>query len=546
MGIENNNRGNNRPEKRLTREEQIRIRKRINSRNENVRRGKRSIPLNDSRRRVEGNLTEEEIIQREIQRQRRLYRESLRDQNEELNLENNYENRNSNKNNSSNIRRENIRRRESNKKDSKREGFKRKESRIEKNNCKKNKKKKRVSIKKIIQLIAAILVFAVLFTGFNIGNTVSKISNSGMIEPKVVSMNSTVNILLLGMDVGNIKDPKDSSAKRTDTIMVLNFNPKSKEVRVVSIPRDTMIDIKGRTWKINAAYPVGGEKEIVNQVEKLLDIDINYVANINYNAFRDFIDAIGGVTVNIKHNMDYTDKSQNLRIKFKKGTNEHLNGKKAEEFFRWRKNNDGTGLAMGDLGRIENQHEFMEAVVKKCTNPTIVFRLPSILKSIEKNVSTNMPGSTMAKYALKLMTVKSENFKMLTVKGTPEMIGGQSYFIFDKEKNKNLIQSLKDGTTSAIKKSGKGEVSVMILNSTNITGLAARYKSTLDREGFKSIDIGTIENETAKKSYAMVKNKEIEKIVKPELVGIDEYKTMKSDSEYSKYDLVIVLGLDSE
>ena len=55
-----------------------------------------------------------------------------------------------------------------------------------------------------------------------------------------------------------------------------------------------------------------------------------------------------------------------------------------------------------------------------------------------------------------------------------------------------------------------------------------------------------IENETAKKSYAMVKNKEIEKIVKPELVGIDEYKTMKSDSEYSKYDLVIVLGLDSE
>ena len=74
MGIENNNRGTNRPEKRLTREEQIRIRKRINSRNENVRRGKRSIPLNDPRRRVEGNLTEEEIIQREIQRQRRLYR----------------------------------------------------------------------------------------------------------------------------------------------------------------------------------------------------------------------------------------------------------------------------------------------------------------------------------------------------------------------------------------------------------------------------------------------------------------------------------------
>ena len=91
MGIENNNRGSNRPERRLTREEQIRMRKRINNRNENVKNSRRSIPLGDPRRRINENLTEEEIIQREIMRQRKLYQESIRNKNEESELEDDYE-----------------------------------------------------------------------------------------------------------------------------------------------------------------------------------------------------------------------------------------------------------------------------------------------------------------------------------------------------------------------------------------------------------------------------------------------------------------------
>ena len=64
-----------------------------------------------------------------------------------------------------------------------------------------------------------------------------------------------------------------------------------------------------------------------------------------------------------------------------------LDGQKAEEFFRWRQNNDGTGLADGDLGRIKNQQKFIAAVIKKCTNPLIVTDVPNILKAIKENSS---------------------------------------------------------------------------------------------------------------------------------------------------------------
>ena len=129
-------------------------------------------------------------------------------------------------------------------------------------------------------------------------------------------------------------------------------------------------------------------------VEDLLGIQINYTVKIDYNAFRQFIDAIGGIEMEIERDMYYDDPSQDLHISFKGGTVEHLDGKKAEEFFRWRKNNDGTGLATGDIGRIENQHKFIQKVVEKCTGPSIVLKVPDIINAIGSNIQTNMPTSS--------------------------------------------------------------------------------------------------------------------------------------------------------
>ena len=97
-------------------------------------------------------------------------------------------------------------------------------------------------------------------------------------------------------------------------------------------------------WKINAAYALGGEDELVMQVKKLLEIDVNYIVEIDYKAFRSIIDAIGGIEMYIDRNMDYDDDAQNLHIHFKEGETVLLDGEKSEEFIRWRKNNDGSGF----------------------------------------------------------------------------------------------------------------------------------------------------------------------------------------------------------
>ena len=407
----------------------------------------------------------------------------------------------------------------------------------------KKKKKKRISFKKIFGIIAIALIAIIVIAGMRIGKLLSNISTDNMIAPVTVPMDQTVNILLLGMDVGDINNPNNEALKRTDTMMVLNFNPKTKKVNIVSIPRDTLININGHRWKINAAYPIGGDARVIQEVEKLLSININYLAKVNYKGFRDFIDSIGGVDMKITHNMDYTDKSQHLRIKFDKGTTVHLDGKKAEEFFRWRKNNDGTGLPNGDIDRIKNQHLFLEQVVKKCTSPSIIFKIPAILKTIEQNVQTNMTGKTMFKYALKAVTLKPSNISMTTVKGTAKMIAGQSYFVFDRDENAGLIQKLHSGN-SVNSNLNPENVKIKVLNATKISGLAATYQIQLKQLGYNNVDTGN--TDLREKSVIMVDNENIKNTLKNKFKSIKDYESISSKYSDAGYDVVVILGNDAK
>ena len=166
------------------------------------------------------------------------------------------------------------------------------------------------------------------------------------------------------MDIGDVDIQGNKGIRRSDSIMVFNYNPNTKKAHIVSIPRDTLIEVDAyldtgeykKYWKINSAYVLGGEEEVITHVESLLDIDINYIVEIDYNAFRSVVDAIGGVEMTIEQDMFYDDDAQDLHINFKAGETVLLDGKKAEEFFRWRQNNDGTGLANGDLDKLRTNN----------------------------------------------------------------------------------------------------------------------------------------------------------------------------------------------
>jgi len=339
-----------------------------------------------------------------------------------------------------------------------------------------------------------------------------------------------VNILITGTDL---------SEARTDTIMLASYNPQIGSLKMLSIPRDTLVTLKGKNSKINAANAYGGESLLVSTVESLLDIDINYYATITYTGFDRMIDAIGGVDMAITQTMDYDDPTQNLEIHFTKGKTVHLNGKKAEEFFRWRENNDGTGIANGDIGRIDNQHLLIEKVIGKVKSPIGLLRTPYILYVASQNIETNMKAADIIKYGFKIATIDKSKVDTATLQGSTPYIGGVSYFVYDKEKNSELTASLKNGYSET--KLDPATLKVEVLNCTNKSGAAATYASKLKQEGFDNITTGNGTQSATSKILLYG----LDSSVKPEIKGIFGISKIETDkNKTGKYDIIVMLGED--
>ncbi|MBB6630631.1 LCP family protein [Clostridium algidicarnis] len=407
-------------------------------------------------------------------------------------------------------------------------------------------------LKKILCVTLSVVICIFLIGVLYLFGTTRKLnekveSQAKIIKPVDSKRALPINILILGVDIGdpNIKDNDD--IKRTDSMMLLHYNPSEKDVKVISIPRDTKIKINNKDIKINSAYAFGGAKKTIEVVENMLDTTINYYIKVDYKAFTKFIDAIGGVNMDIEEDMKYDDEGQDLHIDFKKGKNIHLDGKKAEEFFRWRKNNDGTGLAEGDLGRIKNQHIFMEKVTKKIKSPMMPLRIPKILSVIEENVETNMSPRIMVKHGSKGIGLSSSNIKFSTLEGEPKYIKGISYFVYDKNKNKDTLQSLqsvsKTASSSTIGGVDKSKLKVKVLNGTNTEGLAKIYSSMLKNLGYQNIIIGNGEKLMESKAYIKDNNKDLKSIIKQDF-NIKKLQSM--EEKQGDFDIIIILGEDKK
>ena len=408
------------------------------------------------------------------------------------------------------------------------------------------KERKSTVIKRAIMAAFLTIVILIVLCGIYLFSFISSLNNNNLISGVKPKANETVNILLLGMDIGDAENTSNTSARRTDTMMLLNYNPRTDNIKIVSIPRDTLIEVENAHdgngnyipyWKINAAYVLGGEQEVIEQVESLLDITVNYLVEIDYAAFRNLIDAVGGVEMYIGRDMYYDDDAQDLHIHFNKGETVLLDGQKAEEFFRWRKNNDGTGLADGDLGRIKNQQKFISALIEKCTNPMIVTQVPDILKAIKENVVTNMSGTAMIKYGLKM--ISNSGISMSTLQGYNERIYGQDFLIADPSYNQSLLESLKI-TSEADNSQEKKNSSIMVLNATRANGLAGNLKTELEKLGYANISTGNYDK--SKESSILSNNKDLKKLLSND-TGIKNLSKNK-DSEYEDYDAVIIIGED--
>ncbi|MEH7461445.1 LytR family transcriptional regulator [Bacillus thuringiensis] len=259
-----------------------------------------------------------------------------------------------------------------------------------------NRKKGKRMKKKILFWILGIVGVLVVGTGAYAYHVYSSVSNTlndvhkplqrdkenskEAEEVKVkVKESQPVSILLLGAD------ERGDDKGRSDSLMVITLNPKTKSMKTVSIPRDTYTEIvgKGKKDKINHAYAFGGVDMSVATVEKFLDMPINYYIEVNMEGFKDIVDAVGGVDVN--NDLEFTQDAHH----FAKG-NIHLTGDEALAYTRMRKQDP-----RGDFGRQMRQRQVMQAVISKGANVSSLANYGDVLKAVQKNVKTNLTQDQM-------------------------------------------------------------------------------------------------------------------------------------------------------
>ncbi|HWI48757.1 MAG TPA: LCP family protein, partial [Rummeliibacillus sp.] len=200
-----------------------------------------------------------------------------------------------------------------------------------------------------------------------------------------------ISILLLGIEDYSSKK-KDG---RADTQIVMTLDPNTKKINMVTIPRDTRVNIENAgeftgIHKINSAYTYGditgygAAKLQVETVEKLLNIPIDHFIAVNFEAFRDIVDALGGVTIDIKEGFWEQNIYNKKKINFKKGQ-AHLSGEEALAFVRMRKRNVEVTYP-----RDERQRQFLKATIDQAMTAGTIFKVGQLSDIFGKNIETDL------------------------------------------------------------------------------------------------------------------------------------------------------------
>lgn len=267
----------------------------------------------------------------------------------------------------------------------------------------------------------AYLRFNTIVTPGNDNNGNLGSENSGDIAAKeVVTISGNISILMMGED--NVE-----SSRRSDTVAIINLDIDDRIIRVLSLPRDTRVDIPGHGFqKLNHAYAYGQQDLLRATVERFMGTSINYYIKIDYDSFPSLVDLVGGVDLFVQKPLKYVDRAGKLNINLAAGQ-QRLDGERALHFVRFRHD------ALGDIGRIQRQQQFLKALIQKLFEPQNLVRYPTIAEGISNAIQTDLPPSLLLQLGYFLRGLEKEKgrifFSMLP--GKPAMFSNLSYWIGD-------------------------------------------------------------------------------------------------------------------
>lgn len=327
----------------------------------------------------------------------------------------------------------------------------------------KNKKKKHPVLKAFLIIIIFVLVAIIGFGTYiiikgkeaigNISIAVTEDEKGGKITIPVKESvkEKPVTMLLLGID-----QRKGGGGLNTDVMIVAALNPTTKKGAVIAMPRDTKITYEDRTRKANGFYAnyymaakkngadeIESMRDAKNHMKKMLgefyDIPLQYAFSVNFQGFRDVVDVLGGIEVDVDMRMRYTDSHDNTDIDLQPGV-QTLSGKQTLDFVRFRQTNTNPN-ASSDFERNTRQTVVVKALMKKMISLGGITKIDNVIDEISEDVHTDMPSQELERLLATYYNMSPENITFMTLQGEWK----EKYVYTDEQslaEAKQLLQSI--------------------------------------------------------------------------------------------------------
>lgn len=260
---------------------------------------------------------------------------------------------------------------------------------------------------------------------------------SDLRDKAVDPLKDNISVLIIGVDTSETR--KNQGNPRSDALMVATLNKEENSIKLLSIPRDSLVYIPhiGEEDKINHAYSKGGLLATIETVENLLEIPVDYYVTVNFEAFIDIVEALGGVTVDVPYEF-YEQNSKDIKnaIHLYPGI-QTLDGEEALAFARTRKLDS-------DIERGKRQQQLIKAIVEKAINVGSVMKYDDLIEAIGDNMQTNFTFPEIRGLITYGLSGKELTIDSLTLDGNDYKPGRVYYYKLDEENLENVKETLQE------------------------------------------------------------------------------------------------------
>lgn len=306
-------------------------------------------------------------------------------------------------------------------------------------NPKKKQKKKASGFKRFMQILLIVVLLAIVgvmaYAGYlyyqvqGMFNGVGPKDSGGTVISQPVAPEKSAKVKPITMALLGTDYRQETGTRLTDVVMVATLNPDTKSATIVSLPRDTYLQLEGYIPnKLNSYYPKFYAKdkkdgtdlamsEMKTLLGKYLGVDVEYTTVLNFQGFRDVVDSVGGIDINVDMKMCYVDKADGTNINLSTGQ-QHLNGANSLDYVRYRKSNCSPRTqGSDDFSRNQRQNQVLNAVVDKIQSFSGVTKLGSIIESVDKNMETDIEGEQFKNLLTTYWDIPKQNIKYMPVTG---------------------------------------------------------------------------------------------------------------------------------